>query len=98
MKSLIPETIERFPWAGHMGLKSLPAVIEAIESKRSSLIFTNTRSQSEKWYSAILHAKLNGPEGLVSITGLWIVGKGRGLNGNWMQGIYTALFVPRVSI
>ncbi|MGB1928971.1 MAG: ligase-associated DNA damage response DEXH box helicase [Mariniblastus sp.] len=57
MKSLIPETIERFPWAGHMGLKSLPAVIEAIESVRSSLIFTNTRSQSEKWYSAILHAK-----------------------------------------
>ena len=40
-----------------MGLKSVPAVIEAIESKRSSLIFTNTRSQSEKWYSAILHAK-----------------------------------------
>ncbi|MDC0311281.1 ligase-associated DNA damage response DEXH box helicase [bacterium] len=57
MKSLIPKTIERFPWAGHMGLKSVPAVIEAIESKRSSLIFTNTRSQSEKWYSAILHAK-----------------------------------------
>ncbi len=57
IRSLIPKKIERFPWAGHMGLKSLPAVIEAIESVGSSLVFTNTRSQAEKWYSAILHAK-----------------------------------------
>ncbi len=57
MRSLIPKRIERFPWAGHMGLKSLPSVIEAIESVDSSLVFTNTRSQAEKWYSSILHAK-----------------------------------------
>ena len=57
MRSLIPKNIERFPWAGHMGLKSLKAVIEAIDQKNSSLVFTNTRSQAEKWYSAILHGK-----------------------------------------
>lgn len=57
MRSLIPKTIERFPWAGHMGLKSVPEVIEAIDSVGSSLVFTNTRSQSEKWYSAILQFK-----------------------------------------
>ncbi|MEM7477566.1 MAG: ligase-associated DNA damage response DEXH box helicase [Planctomycetota bacterium] len=57
IRSLIPEHVDRFPWAGHMGLKSLPAVVEAIESANSSLVFTNTRSQAEKWYSAILHAK-----------------------------------------
>ena len=57
IRSLIPKKIERFPWAGHMGMKSLPAVIEAIESVGSSLVFTNTRSQAEKWYSAILHAR-----------------------------------------
>lgn len=57
MKSLVPEKIELFPWAGHMGLKSLPQVIEALESAGSSLVFTNTRSQAERWYSAILHAK-----------------------------------------
>ncbi len=57
MRSLLPKKIERFPWAGHMGLKSLPSVVEAIESVGSSLVFTNTRSQAEKWYSAILHAK-----------------------------------------
>ena len=57
MRSLVPKTIERFPWAGHMGLKSLDAVVEALDSVGSSLVFTNTRSQSEKWYSAILYAK-----------------------------------------
>ena len=57
MRSLIPKNIERFPWAGHMGLKSLQSVIEAIDAKQSSLVFTNTRSQAEKWYSAILHGK-----------------------------------------
>ncbi|MEL7498985.1 MAG: ligase-associated DNA damage response DEXH box helicase [Planctomycetota bacterium] len=57
MKSIVPKKIERFPWAGHMGLKSLSAVVDAIEEVRSSLVFTNTRSQAEKWYSAILHAK-----------------------------------------
>ena len=59
MRSLLPKKIERFPWAGHMGLKSLPSVIEAIESVGSSLVFTNTRSQAEKWYSSILQAKPN---------------------------------------
>ena len=57
MRSLTPKTIERFPWAGHMGLKSLSSVVEAIDAVGSSLVFTNTRSQAEKWYSAILYAK-----------------------------------------
>lgn len=57
LRSIIPKQIERFPWAGHMGLKSLPAVVEAIDSVGSSLVFTNTRSQAERWYSAILHAR-----------------------------------------
>ncbi len=57
IRSLIPKSIERFPWAGHMGLKSLSAVIQAIEQAKTSLAFTNTRSQTEKWYSAILHAR-----------------------------------------
>ncbi len=55
--SLIPAQMERFPWAGHMGLKSLQEVIQAIERSNSSLVFTNTRSQTEKWYAAILHAR-----------------------------------------
>jgi len=55
--SLIPEQIERFPWAGHMGLKMLPQVLEAVEEARSTLIFTNTRNQTESWFQAILDAR-----------------------------------------
>lgn len=57
LDSLIPETIERFPWAGHLGLKLLPQVVAAIEEGRTALVFTNTRSQTEIWYQAILDAR-----------------------------------------
>ncbi len=57
VESIIPETVERFPWAGHLGTKLLPQVIEAVESGRSALVFTNTRSQTEIWYQAILEAR-----------------------------------------
>jgi ATP-dependent Lhr-like helicase len=55
--SLIPDSIERFPWAGHMGLKLLPQVVEVIEASKSTLVFTNTRAQTELWYQAILDAR-----------------------------------------
>ena len=55
--SMLPATIERFPWAGHLGLKLLPGVIAAIERSRSTLVFTNVRSQTEAWYQAILAAR-----------------------------------------
>jgi len=52
-----PKTIERFPWAGHLGLKLLPEVIRAIERARTTLVFTNVRSQTESWYQALLEAR-----------------------------------------
>ncbi|MES2636328.1 MAG: ligase-associated DNA damage response DEXH box helicase [Pseudomonadota bacterium] len=55
--TLLPPGIERFPWAGHLGLRMLPQVVEQIESSASSLIFTNTRSQCEIWYQALLEAR-----------------------------------------
>jgi len=55
--TLIPEQVERFPWAGHLGLTMLPRVVAAIEASRSALVFTNTRSQTELWYQAILEAR-----------------------------------------
>ncbi len=55
--SVLPETVERFPWAGHLGLRLLPQVVAAIEEGRSALVFTNTRSQTEIWYQAILDAR-----------------------------------------
>jgi ATP-dependent Lhr-like helicase len=55
--SILPDEVERFPWAGHLGLRLLPQVLAAIEEGRTSLVFTNTRSQTEAWYQAILDAR-----------------------------------------
>src|SRR5690606_31975628 len=48
--SLLPENLERFPWAGHLGLRMLPQVVAELEGSASTLVFTNTRSQAELWY------------------------------------------------
>ncbi len=55
--TLLPASLERFPWAGHLGLRMLPQVVAQIESSSTSLVFTNTRSQSELWFQALLEAK-----------------------------------------
>ena len=55
--SALPGTIERFPWAGHIGLRMLPEVIRAIEHAKSTLVFTNVRSATEIWYQALLEAR-----------------------------------------
>jgi ATP-dependent Lhr-like helicase len=55
--ALLPPTVERFPWAGHLGTQMLPQVLQAIEEGESSIVFTNTRSQTEIWYQAILEAR-----------------------------------------
>ena len=55
--TLLPPGIERFPWAGHLGLRMLPQVIEELENSATSLVFTNTRSQAETWYQALLEAR-----------------------------------------
>ena len=55
--SAIPREVERFPWAGHIGTRLLGDVLEAIEGSRSTLVFTNVRSQTEIWHRAILEAR-----------------------------------------
>ncbi|HET6424979.1 MAG TPA: ligase-associated DNA damage response DEXH box helicase, partial [Planctomycetaceae bacterium] len=55
--SVIPATIERFPWAGHLGLRLLQGVVEEIDRAATSLVFTNTRSQTEAWYQGLLRAR-----------------------------------------
>jgi len=54
IRGLLPTSGTRFPWAGHLGLNLIAPVIEAIEQTRSCLLFTNTRSQAERWHEAIL--------------------------------------------
>ncbi|MEB0075717.1 ligase-associated DNA damage response DEXH box helicase [Pseudomonas sp. CCI3.2] len=55
--TLLPPSIERFPWAGHMGLSMLAQVVAEVDSSASCLLFTNTRAQSEIWYHALLDAR-----------------------------------------
>ncbi len=53
IETLIPEPMERFPWAGHMGMRLLPQVVAAIDRAATTLVFTNTRAQAERWFEAI---------------------------------------------
>lgn len=55
--TLLPERAERFSWGGHMGLRMLAQVVDAIEESGTTLVFTNTRSQAERWYQALLDAR-----------------------------------------
>ncbi len=59
--TLLPAANEKFPWAGHLGFAMLGEVAEEIEAVGkaggSTLVFTNTRSQAELWYQALLSAK-----------------------------------------
>ena len=52
--TLLPTSPELFPWAGHLGLKMAGAVVAEVETSGTTLIFTNTRSQAELWYQALL--------------------------------------------
>ena len=52
--SLIPDHIDQLPWAGHLGISMLEKVNDIIRQHGTSLIFTNTRSQTEIWYQQLL--------------------------------------------
>lgn len=54
METLLPDRPDRFPWAGHLGLHMADKVVNVIEAHRSTLLFTNTRSQAEIWYQHLL--------------------------------------------
>ena len=62
--SLLPTSTERFPWAGHLGLKMLSIVLRELEQVETALIFTNTRAQCELWHQAILEKRPHWPVGL----------------------------------
>ncbi|MFC3877662.1 ligase-associated DNA damage response DEXH box helicase [Winogradskyella maritima] len=52
--SVLPDEIEVLPWAGHLGAKMVDKIIPIIYENTTTLIFTNTRGQSELWYQLIL--------------------------------------------
>ncbi|MFT3746671.1 MAG: ligase-associated DNA damage response DEXH box helicase [Agriterribacter sp.] len=56
VESILPDEIEKYPWAGHLGIKLVEKVIPVINESRTTLIFINTRGMSEIWYQRLLTA------------------------------------------
>lgn len=56
IESILPDEIEKFPWAGHLGITLIDKVIPIIHQSRTTLIFINTRGMSETWYQKLLTA------------------------------------------
>lgn len=54
MEAIRPEHLDSFPWAGHLGLRLLPKLVTKLSARKSTLIFTNTRFQAERWHQALL--------------------------------------------
>jgi ATP-dependent Lhr-like helicase len=54
VESILPDEIEKYPWAGHLGLKLIHKVIPILEQSKTTLIFINTRGMSETWYQSLL--------------------------------------------
>jgi ATP-dependent Lhr-like helicase len=52
--SVLPDEVDRFPWAGHLGIKLVEKIIPILNQSKSTLIFTNTRAQCEIWYQKLL--------------------------------------------
>ena len=54
VESILPDEIEKYPWAGHLGIKLAEKIIPIIEQSNTTLIFINTRGMSEMWYQTLL--------------------------------------------
>ena len=54
IETVLPNEIEVLPWAGHLGKQMADKIIPIIYAHQTTLIFTNTRGQSELWYQLLL--------------------------------------------
>lgn len=54
VESILPDEIEKYPWAGHLGIKLIEKTIPIIQQSKTTLIFINTRGMSERWYQELL--------------------------------------------
>lgn len=55
IESILPDEVEKFPWAGYLGIKLLFKILPIIAESQSTLLFTNTRSQTEIWYQQLMN-------------------------------------------
>lgn len=54
IETILPDTLDKFPWAGHLGIKLADKILPILDAAQSTLVFTNTRSQAEIWYQHLL--------------------------------------------
>jgi len=54
VETILPEKVETLPWSGYLGIRLLDKVVEVIKQSRTTLLFTNTRFQTEIWYRSII--------------------------------------------
>lgn len=54
---VFPDEVEILPWAGHLGAQLADKIVPIILESKSTIVFTNTRSQSEMWYQLLLNAE-----------------------------------------
>ncbi|MBN9376758.1 MAG: DNA ligase-associated DEXH box helicase [Chlamydiales bacterium 38-26] len=57
IETLLPETLHELPGSGFFGLQMFPYLLQKLDLDQSTLLFTNTRAQAEKWYEKIIQEK-----------------------------------------
>lgn len=53
VECLLPEKLDRFPWTGHLGFALKEQLLHELDPEVSTLIFTNTRMQCERWFQTL---------------------------------------------
>ena len=53
IRSLLPDSIDGFPWGGHLGLRMYEELVAGLDPGMSTLLFTNTRNQAERWHQCL---------------------------------------------
>jgi ATP-dependent Lhr-like helicase len=66
VSTLLPDHVDSFPWSGHLGFSMLEKVGAWLDPAKSTLLFTNTRSQAERWYEGLRFARPEW-EGLIAL-------------------------------
>lgn len=56
IRSMLPDQIDGFPWAGHLGLRMHEELVAGLDPAIPTLLFTNTRNQAERWYQCLRFA------------------------------------------
>jgi ATP-dependent Lhr-like helicase len=53
INTVYPEVVEKYTWTGHLGIQLVDQAIEIIENSNTTIVFTNTRNQSELWFRTL---------------------------------------------